>query len=100
MARLIDDLLDVSRITRGHIELRRERVELSRVLELAVEASRPHITEHSHQLSIARPTSAVALDGDVTRLSQVVSSTCSPTPPSTRSPAVTSTWRASARGVR
>ena len=71
MARLIDDLLDVSRINRGHIELRRERVELARVLELAVEASRPHIAENNHQLAIALPATPVALDGDVTRLSQV-----------------------------
>jgi signal transduction histidine kinase len=71
MARLIDDLLDVSRINRGHIELRRERVDLARVLELAVEASRPHINENHHQLSIALPPTPVALDGDVTRLSQV-----------------------------
>jgi signal transduction histidine kinase len=71
LTRLLDDLLDVSRINRGLIELRRERVELARVLELAVEASRPHITEYRHQLTIGLPGNAVSLDGDLTRLSQV-----------------------------
>ena len=71
MARLIDDLMDVSRINRGHIELRRERVELAHVLDLAVEASRPHIAEFGHELEISLPDGPIELDGDVTRLSQV-----------------------------
>ena len=68
MARLIDDLMDVSRINRGHIALRREPVTLSRVLELAVEATRPYVTEYGHELSVALPAREIVLDADVTRL--------------------------------
>jgi signal transduction histidine kinase len=72
MARLIDDLMDVSRINRGHIELRREPVDLHRIVELAVEATRPHFTDNKHQLRLALPEHPVILDADVTRLSQVL----------------------------
>jgi CheY-like chemotaxis protein len=71
MARLIDDLMDVSRISRGHIELRREPVELGRVIELAVEASRPQILEQGHELTISIPPEPILLEGDVMRLAQV-----------------------------
>jgi signal transduction histidine kinase len=71
MARLIDDLMDVSRINRGYIELRREPVDLTRVLELAVEATRPYMAEFGHALALRLPESSVVLDADVTRLSQV-----------------------------
>ena len=71
MARLIDDLMDVSRINRGHIELRRELVDLSRVLELAVEASRPYFNEYGHALSLGMPDAPIMLDADITRLTQV-----------------------------
>ena len=72
MARLIDDLMDVSRINRGHIELRREPVDLHRVLELAIEATRPHFTENGHELRLSVPQQPIPLDADVTRLSQVL----------------------------
>ena len=52
MARLVDDLMDVSRINRGHIELRRAVIDLAAVVEQAVEASRPYIDEGGHQLAI------------------------------------------------
>jgi len=52
MARLIDDPMDVSRINRGHIELRREAVDLRQVLELAVEATRPPMAESGHSLPL------------------------------------------------
>jgi signal transduction histidine kinase len=71
MARLIDDLMDVSRINRGHIELRRESVDLRRVLELALEATRPHFAECRHDLRLAVPDLPIPLEADVTRLSQV-----------------------------
>lgn len=71
MARLIDDLMDVSRINRGHIELRRERADLRRIVELAVEATRPHFVEQGHHLAVALPDAPVPLEADVTRLSQV-----------------------------
>src|SRR5678815_3870623 len=55
MSRLIDDLMDVSRINQGRIELRRERVELASVIELAVESSRPSIVELGHELVLRLP---------------------------------------------
>jgi len=70
MVRLIDDLLDVSRITRGRLELHREPVELKKVVEQAVETSRPHI---SQQLTLVLPSEPVFLDADSVRLSQVLS---------------------------
>jgi PAS domain S-box-containing protein len=72
MVRLIDDLLDVSRITKGKIELRRGPVELSAVLASAVETSRPLIETGRHQLTTDLPADAVWLDADLTRLAQVV----------------------------
>ncbi len=71
MARLIDDLMDVSRINQGRIELRRERVALTRVLALAVEASQPQFDEGAHRLTVHPAESALMLDADVTRLIQV-----------------------------
>ena len=53
MVRLVDDLLEVSRITRGKIELRKERVELSAIIRAAVETSRPLIEAARHELTIA-----------------------------------------------
>ncbi|WP_165227899.1 hybrid sensor histidine kinase/response regulator [Aquisphaera insulae] len=73
MARLLDDLLDVSRFTRGNVQLRRVPVELTSILEQAVETSRPLIEAGGHALSISPPASPVWLEGDPTRLAQVVS---------------------------
>jgi PAS domain S-box-containing protein len=70
MVRLIDDLLDVSRITRGKLELRREPVELAKVIDMALETARPHI---SQQLTVSAPSEPVRLDADPVRLSQVLS---------------------------
>jgi signal transduction histidine kinase/ActR/RegA family two-component response regulator len=72
MARLVDDLLDVARISQGKIELRRARVALAAVLNSAVEAGRPLIEEAGHTLVVALPAEAVYLDADPARLSQVV----------------------------
>ena len=71
MARLLDDLLDVSRITRNKLELRKGRVTLAEVIENAVETSRPLIDAGSHQLAIALPSEPVYLDADPMRLAQV-----------------------------
>jgi PAS domain S-box-containing protein len=71
MVRLIDDLLDLSRISRGIIELRRERVDLADVLKSAVETSRPLIEEYGHQLTVSLPSEPTPLDADLTRLAQV-----------------------------
>jgi PAS domain S-box-containing protein len=73
MVRLIDDLLDLSRISTGRLELRCERVELQRVVLDAVETSRPVIEAHGQELSIALPSEPIVLDADTTRLSQVFS---------------------------
>ena len=72
MIRLIDDLLDISRITRGKIELRKQVVELKLILETALEATRPLIEACGHQLTAVMPADGVMVDGDVARLVQVV----------------------------
>ena len=72
MTRLIDDLLDVSRITRGKIDLRKERVELASIVAHAVEIASPLIDAHRHQLTVALPPEPVELDADPARLEQVV----------------------------
>ncbi|HYU27430.1 MAG TPA: ATP-binding protein [Gemmatimonadales bacterium] len=72
MTRLVDDLLDVSHLTRGTIELRRERVDVAAILKAAVAASAALIERSHHELSISLPTDPVYVEGDVTRLTQVV----------------------------
>ncbi len=71
MVRLIDDLMDVARITRGTIELRKASVELSSVIATAVETSRPLIESGSHELELEWPGERVVLDADAVRLAQV-----------------------------
>src|SRR5205085_1285294 len=73
MVRLIDDLLDVSRITRGTMELRKSRVELATVVESAVETVRPIIQEMGHALEIVLPKHPIVVEADPTRLAQVIS---------------------------
>ena len=73
MVRLIDDLLDVSRISRNKMELRRERVLLGDVIGSAVETARPLIEAAGHDLSASMPPGPVFLDADLTRLAQVFS---------------------------
>ncbi|VTT96878.1 pas sensor signal transduction histidine kinase : PAS domain S-box protein OS=Massilia sp. LC238 GN=FG94_04812 PE=4 SV=1: PAS_3: PAS_4: PAS_4: PAS_9: HisKA: HATPase_c: Response_reg [Gemmataceae bacterium] len=73
MVRLIDDLLDVSRITRNKMDLRREPVPLADVVNSAVEAARPAIDGAGHELTVSLPARPVVLDADPTRLSQVFS---------------------------
>ena len=72
LARLIDDLLDVSRIVRGGMELRREPLPVSRILTDAVELCRPLVDAQRHELSIAFPTEPLFVEGDPTRLVQVI----------------------------
>lgn len=71
MVRLIDDLMDVSRITRGKVELRRQHVTMAAVVNNAVEACRPLIDQLGHQLSVTQPSSPILVDADPTRLGQV-----------------------------
>lgn len=72
MVRLVDDLLEISRITRNRIELKLEDVDLAGVIRSAVETSRPLIDAASHQLEIDVPTAPLFVRGDVVRLSQVL----------------------------
>ena len=72
MVRLIDDLLDLSRISRGKVELRRERAELAEVIANAVETSRPLIEQSGHRLTVDLPAGPLVIDADVLRLSQVI----------------------------
>ena len=71
LTRLVDDLLDISRITRGKVEMRKETVELSEVLNSALEASRPLIEKWEHKVTICLPPRPVRLFADPTRLTQV-----------------------------
>ncbi len=71
MVRLVDDLLDVSRITRGKIDLRKQRVDLAAVVRTAVETSRPLIEAANHELTVTAPPHPIFVDGDPVRLAQV-----------------------------
>ncbi|HSN30920.1 MAG TPA: PAS domain-containing protein [Kofleriaceae bacterium] len=71
LTRLVDDLLDVSRITRGKIELARQRLSIAAIVARAVELASPLLEQRSHVLSVDVP-DALAVEGDPTRLSQVV----------------------------
>jgi signal transduction histidine kinase len=73
MALLLDDLLDVSRISRGKLDLRRETVELTAVVEAAIETARPAIEAKEHQLQVRLPAQPVRLSADRLRLAQVLS---------------------------
>jgi len=72
LVRLVDDLLDLSRISRGLIELRRAPLPLAAALADAVETSRPLIDQHAHALSVSLPDEDMVVDADPTRLVQVV----------------------------
>ena len=69
---LIDDLLDVSRITRGMIALRREPVLVDAIIARAVETARPAVDARRHELTVELPDELITVDGDKTRLVQVV----------------------------
>ena len=73
MVRLIDDLLDLSRVTRGKVQLESERVDLWSIVGSALEASRPLIDAAGLHLAIRLPEAPVLLDADRTRMSQVLS---------------------------
>jgi PAS domain S-box-containing protein len=73
MVRLIDDLLDISRIGQNKIELKRTRVPLAAIINSAVETARPVIDAEGHELSIWLPSEPLFLDADLTRLAQVFS---------------------------
>jgi PAS domain S-box-containing protein len=72
IARLVDDLVEVSRITRGKLELRKERVELAEIIRTAVETSQPLIDAARHQLDIRLPDEPLVLDVDPVRIAQIL----------------------------
>ncbi len=71
IVRLVDDLLDVSRITQGKIDLQTKRLELREAIDLAVETTHPQIGAAGHKLEIKLPDEPVYLDADLTRLAQI-----------------------------
>lgn len=73
MIRLVDDLLDVSRITTDKLDLKKNRIELATVIHSAVETSRPLIEQAGHTLTVTLPPTPVYVDADLTRLAQVFS---------------------------
>ena len=72
LVRLVDDLLEVSRITRGKIELRKELADIAAIVRSAVETSRPLIDAAGHQLRVSGPEEPLAVEGDPVRLAQVL----------------------------
>ena len=73
MVHLLDDLLDMSRISRGTISLRKERIDLTSAIAQAIEISRPFIDQSGHELVVDVPPAPIFVDGDLTRLAQVFS---------------------------
>ena len=73
LVRLVDDLLDLSRVTSGLVQLRRGTLDLRGVINAAVETSRPAIEQAGHDLAVVLPEEPIFVDGDLTRLAQVVS---------------------------
>jgi PAS domain S-box-containing protein len=72
LARLVDDLLDVARITQGLINLRKERVSVARLVERAIDSSRDMIADRGHSLSVTLTVPDLEVEGDSTRLEQVI----------------------------
>src|SRR5690606_26582783 len=72
LVRLVDDLLDVSRVMRGKIELRRERVELASIVARAIETAQPLVDRQQHQLHVDVCDESLLVDADPVRLAQVI----------------------------
>lgn len=73
LTRLVDDLLDVSRIARGKVELKADLVEMSELVAKAIEMASPLLEQRNHTLSVQVPGRGLLVDADITRLSQVIS---------------------------
>jgi signal transduction histidine kinase len=88
MARLIDDLLDVSRIVQGKVAVKPEKLQLSTLIERSVEASSPRLGQREQVLDVVLPKESIELEGDSVRLSQVLSNlinnACKFSPPNSR----------------
>ncbi len=72
LVRLVDDLLDVSRIIRNKIELRKERVDLAAAVERALETAQPVIDAHGHEVRASLPQKPIAVEADLIRIAQVI----------------------------
>jgi len=72
LTRLVDDLLDVSRITQGKVELRKERIDLASIVNGALEVSRSLIEQMGHRLTVSLPPEPIVMEADPTRLTQVL----------------------------
>ena len=85
LVRLVDDLLDISRITHNRIELRKSRVDIGSAIEQAVEASRPVAKESGHKIEVRLPRESIQVNADPVRLTQIVdnllNNSCKYTPP-------------------
>ena len=73
IVRLVDDLLEISRLSRGKLEIRKERVDLVSVVEAALENTRPLIDAAGHELTVSLPSEPIVLEADPVRLAQVIS---------------------------
>ena len=73
MSQLLDDLLDVSRIARGHVELKTKRIDLTSVIGGAIDAARPLLDRKGHALALDLPREALRLEADPVRLTQILS---------------------------
>ncbi|HVY47435.1 MAG TPA: ATP-binding protein, partial [Minicystis sp.] len=73
LVRLVDDLLDVSRITRGKVDLKKERIELAEVVARAIEMTSPLLEQRKHKLTVEVPRTGLAVEVDPARMAQVVS---------------------------
>jgi signal transduction histidine kinase/ActR/RegA family two-component response regulator len=73
MAQLVDDLLEISRVTSGKVRLQKEAVDIATIVAFATETSRPVLEAHHHRLSIALPSNTVHVDADPIRMAQVLS---------------------------
>jgi two-component system CheB/CheR fusion protein len=72
LIRLVDELLDIARISRGYIELKRETLDLAALVQQAADAARMRLEERRHELSVTLPKTPVLVDGDPVRLEQIV----------------------------
>ena len=72
LARLVDDLMEVSRITTGKVQLRRERLIVNGIVEHAIETVRPLVEQHQHELTVSLAPEPIWLDADAARLEQVL----------------------------
>jgi PAS domain S-box-containing protein len=73
LVRLVDDLLDVSRISRGKIELKKEPLTVAAIVQRAIETSQPLMDTHRHEFSVNLPSEPIIVEGDLVRLAQAVS---------------------------